>query len=104
MTLLCGAPSVGAIATAALEQGPNGGPKWFVYVRAKEGLTGLVPRRSLELSQSTTHLDLAKCAVRFSSVADWGRLRSYPIAVEAFSDHSETGWIVIVVATGARPC
>ena len=80
------ASSVGAVATAALEQGP----KEFVYVRVKEGQKELIPRCGLVSEPFTTYLDLAESALRSSSAQDWERLRSYPMIVETFSDHNET--------------
>jgi hypothetical protein len=91
------APSVGAVATAALEHGS----KEFVYVRVKEGPKELVPRRGLVSESFTTYLDLAESAL-CSSSADWERLQSYPMIVETFSDHNETQQNLVVVAIGAR--
>ena len=44
---LRGASSVGTAATVAFAQGPNEGPKKFVYVHVKEDPTELAPRRGL---------------------------------------------------------
>ena len=66
-------PSVGAIATAALEQDP----KESVYVRVKEGPNELIPRRGLVSESFTTYLDLAEFALRLSSAGDRERLQSY---------------------------
>ena len=58
-TQLRDASSVGAVATAALEQGPKG----FIYVRVKEDPKELVPRRGLVSEAFTTYLDLAEFCV-----------------------------------------
>ena len=92
------ASSVGAAATAALEQGPKG----FVYVRVKEGQKALIQRRGLVSESFTTSLDLAESALRSPSVGDWERLKSYPTIVETFSDHHETQQSLVVVAIVAR--
>ena len=95
---LRGAPSVGAVATAALGQGP----KKFVYVRDKEGPKELIPRYGLVSESLTTYLDLTESALRSFSAENWERLRSYPMIVETLCDHNETRQSLVVVATGAR--
>ena len=93
------ASSVGAVATAALEQAP----KEFVYLRVKEGPGELIPRCGSLSKSFTTYLDLAESALRSSLAESWGRLRSYPmVIVEAFSDHHETQQSLVVVAIGTR--
>ena len=92
------APSVGVVATAALEQGL----KEFVYVRVNEDPKELTQRCGLLSESLTTHLDLAESALSSPSAQDWGRLRPCPMIVETFCDHNETRRSLFVVATGAR--
>ena len=58
-TQLRDAQSVGAITTAAPEQGP----KEFVYLRVKEGTAELTPRCGLVSESLTSYHDLAKSVV-----------------------------------------
>ena len=80
------APSVGAVATAALEQAP----KELVFVRVKEDTKVLIPRCGLVRESFATHLDIAESPMRSFSAEDWERLRSYPMIVETLCDHNET--------------
>ena len=74
---------LGAVAAAALEQGPEGGPEG-IRLRARQGGPGGARcRAAASLDQSTTYLDLAEF-VRSSLAEDWGRFQSCPIANEAF--------------------
>ena len=69
-----GATSVGAVATAALEQGSME----FVCVRVKDDPKDLIPRCGLVSESFTTYLDIAKPALCSSSAEDWEKLQSYP--------------------------
>ena len=60
------ASSVGAVAAAALEQGP----KKSVCVRVKEGPKELIPRYGFVSESSTTNSDLAESAPHSSSVEE----------------------------------
>ena len=61
------ASSVGAAATAVLEQGPIE----FVCVRVKEDPNELIPRYDLVSESLSTYLDLTESVLRSSSTGNW---------------------------------